>query len=455
MQAAGKVEERVGNFTGARDLYGASLFIEPTAPTLVAYALLELKRPSAASLAPTNDKSNNDNANQTAATTNYNYVKGLFEEALLLDPRHGPTYNAYGTAELRHGTAKGARQIFERGVKANCADAASIYHGYAKMELVLGNVDAARAMLRKGLQEAQLNDVGMDSQHRERAVFLSHTLGTMELNSNRPSEALEVFTAGIERYGNSSQLLLGAALCGAKLGKPEFAARLFERSVLADSKHAQAWQAWGVMEMRAGHIRSARKLFDCGLKTSPRHGALWHAYGKIFPLVVSFMLFSASLTTAYFRPGSYYGSACRRDRESQKVSEVRVSIIGLFDFVPVALRPAPLLSSLFLSGVRKAPRHVPLYQGWASLELRADNVVTAKRLLAKALTLNKHNGAGWLIAATIEKRLGNDGLVGLILRRGIECAPTDAELYRALGEHLLHKGDIGNVSTCSCFCLCC
>lgn len=80
------------------------------------------------------------------------------------------------------------------------------------------------------------------------------------------------------------------------------------------------------------------------------------------------------------------------------------------------------------------------------MELREDNVVAAKRLLARALTLNKHNGPGWLIAANIEQRLGNGGLVGLILRRGIECAPTDAELYRALGEHLVQKGDIENVS---------
>lgn len=72
--------------------------------------------------------------------------------------------------------------------------------------------------------------------------------------------------------------------------------------------------------------------------------------------------------------------------------------------------------------------------------------MAAKRLLAKSLTLNKHNGPGWIIAANIEQRLGNDGLVGLILRRGIECAPTDAELYRALGEHLVQKGDIDNVS---------
>lgn len=100
-----------------------------------------------------------------------------------------------------------------------------------------------------------------------------------------------------------------------------------------------------------------------------------------------------------------------------------------------------------MSGIKKAPRHVPLYQSWASLELREDNVIAAKRLLAKALTLDKRNGSGWLIAANIEKRLGNRGLVGLILRRGIECAPTEAELYRALGEHFVEKGDIQSVST--------
>jgi len=101
------------------------------------------------------------------------------------------------------------------------------------------------------------------------------------------------------------------------------------------------------------------------------------------------------------------------------------------------------ICSLFITGIKRAPKHVALYQGWASLELRQENFVAAKRLLAKALTLDKKNGSGWLLAAEIERRLGNDGLVGLILRRGIECAPNYAELYRALGDHLLHKkGDV-------------
>jgi len=50
---------------------------------------------------------------------------------------------------------------------------------------------------------------------------------------------------------------------------------------MADQAHAQAWQAFGVMEMRAGNFRSAKLLFECGLKNSPTHGALWQAYGKL------------------------------------------------------------------------------------------------------------------------------------------------------------------------------
>ena len=47
-----------------------------------------------------------------------------------------------------------------------------------------------------------------------------------------------------------------------------------------------------------------------------------------------------------------------------------------------------------------------------------------------------------MVAAEIEKKMGNDGLVGLILRRGIECAPLDMELYRALAEYEIGRGKI-------------
>jgi Tfp pilus assembly protein PilF len=365
--AAGKVEERLGNFTGARELYGKSLSIEPSAPTLVAFAMLELRQ---------------------TKPVNYTRIQRFFEEALLLDPRHGPAYNAFGNMELRRGNVEGARQVFERGLQAQCSDVASVYHGLAKLEMSLGNVDLARDILVKGLSQMETKERVMDTFHHDRAMFLAHSLGMLELNSNRAAEAMTVFQDGIARYGNSSQLLLGAALCEVKLGKEDSARHLFEQSVQVDSRHAQAWQAWGVMEMRAGNLTTAKTLFETGIKSAPRHGALWQAYANM-------------------------------EGRTGNVEKARL---------------------LFAAGIKKCPRHVPLYQGWASLELREENLVTAKRLISEALTKDKRQGSGWLVAAQIEERQGNSGLVGLVLRRGIECAPNEAALYCALGDHLVGKG---------------
>lgn len=254
------MEERLGNFTGARELYGKSLSVEPSAPTLVSYVLLELRE---------------------SKPVNYTRIQQFFEEALLLDPRHGPAYNAYGNMELRRGNVDAARQVFDRGVKAQCSDVASVYHGLAKLELSLGNVDEAKNALVEGLNQMETKERVMDTFHHDRAMFLAHSLGMLELNSNRVAEAMTVFQDGIARYGNSSQLLLGAALCEVKLGKEDSARHLFERSVEADTRHAQAWQAWGVMEMRAGNITTAKTLFETGIKSTPKHGALWQAYAHM------------------------------------------------------------------------------------------------------------------------------------------------------------------------------
>ena len=361
----------MANITGARALYEASLSCQPSAPTLVALAMLQLRHPG-------------------QKPSNYTAIKTYFERALLLDPRHGPAYNAYGNMEFRRGNVTEAREIYKRGVRADCTDPASVYHGLAKIELSLGNVDIAREILIHGLQRVEVQDRTMDSSRHERAVFLVHTLGMLELNSNRVVEAHKVFTDGLDRFERCSQLLLGAALCEVKLGSVDKARKLFERAVRADKKHAQAWQAWGVMESRAGNITVAKTLFEAGLKSSPRHGALWHAFG-----VLEGRMGNLQAARTYFE-----------------------------------------------SGLRKCPNHVPLYQGWASIEMKADNLEKAKTLIGEALTRDKAVGSSWLVAAQIEQLQGNDGLVGLILRRGIECAPSEASLYRELGEHLVHKGQI-------------
>lgn len=370
------MEERVGNYTGARKFYSASLLIEPSAPALVACAMLKLRHPE-------------------TKPANLSEVKGLFEEALLLDPRHGSAYNAFGNMELRRGNVNEARRIFNVGVHAHhCRNTGSVYHGLAMLELSLGNVDVAREVLIKGIKEVETREQGMDSAQHQRSAFLDHTLGMLELNSNRAAAAMQTFLTGIEKHGNSSQLLLGAALCEVKLGRDDSARTWFERAVKADEKHAQAWQVWGLMELRAGNFQKAQALFDSGIRSNPNHGALWHA-----------------LATMIVRTGN--------------LATARTT---------------------FSAGVKRCPRHVGLYQGWASLELRDGNYLIAKRLIGEALTRDKTLGPGWLVAAEIEENLGNDGLVSLILRRGIECCTNDAELYYTLGQFYVKRGKIADVS---------
>lgn len=106
---------------------------------------------------------------------------------------------------------------------------------------------------------------------------------------------------------------------------------------------------------------------------------------------------------------------------------------------------------LFAAGVLKCPSHVQLYQAWACLEMRAENIERAKILISEALTRDKSHGSSWLIAAKIEEKLGNRGLVGLILRRGLECSPYDPELYRVSAEFeakggLFHKVRVDSFS---------
>jgi Tfp pilus assembly protein PilF len=331
----------------------------------------------------------------TTPQANFTLVKGLFEEALLLDPRNGPAYNAYGNAEARRGNIEEARSIFERGVQANCSDAASIYHGYGMLEISCGNLEKARGILHQGLESVRQHQdlIFSDLPRRERAKFLSHTLGMLELNSNRPTIALEIFRDGIERCGNSSRLLLGSALCEMRLGKEEAARNLFQRSVLIDKRHAQAWQAWGVMETRAGNFKKASTIFQRGIKNAPGHAALWHGYAAL-------------------------------EVKRGNVMNAR---------------------TLYAAGLKKAQRRqFALFQGWATLELREGNLQAARKLISESLTKNKKNGRGWVIAAQIEEQDGHTGLVSLLLRRGIECNPNDAELYRELGEYLVGQGKIND-----------
>ena len=96
-----------------------------------------------------------------------------------------------------------------------------------------------------------------------------------------------------------------------------------------------------------------------------------------------------------------------------------------------------LWNRLFSEGVKNSPQYVPLYQGWALLEMRDGNYQASRKLITEALTRNKKNGHGWLVAAEIEEAAGNSGLVNLLLRRGIEVREVLVILFRPSTIHFV------------------
>ncbi|KAL3911390.1 MAG: hypothetical protein SGARI_001668 [Bacillariaceae sp.] len=147
------------------------------------------------------------------------------------------------------------------------------------------------------------------------------------------------------------------------------------------------------METRAGNFKKASTIFQRGIKHAFHHAALWHGYATL-------------------------------EAKRGNVMNAR---------------------TLYAAGLKKAKRRqFALFQGWATLELREGNFHAARKLISESLTKNKKNGRGWVIAAQIEEQDGHTGLVSLLLRRGIECNPNDAELYRELGEYLVGQGKIND-----------
>jgi len=308
LQAAGNIEERLGNFEKARELYGASLSIEINVPTLISYGLLELRSPEGGSGGNDSSRDGQEKDKKRGQDPNITMVRKLFNEALLIDPKHGPLYNAYGNLELKEGNTNRAMELYEAGINANCTDASSVYHGLAKLHLKLGDLDTARSVLQRGLA---LFDTGGDGsggsnaiddmknnskggkksekqgqhhsaqQQNENVAFLAHTLAMIELKfNNNPIVAKSVLNQGLYHSPNSPQLLLAMALSESRMNNESAARSWFERSLRSDQCHAQAWQAFGVMEMTHGFFRTAKTLFECGIKNVPGHGALWQAYGK-------------------------------------------------------------------------------------------------------------------------------------------------------------------------------
>jgi tetratricopeptide (TPR) repeat protein len=113
----------------------------------------------------------------------------------------------------------------------------SLYHALGLLELDHGNSTAARIHFRKGIDIAKASR----SLDDDSLPYLMHSLGLLELNENRFEDARGIFTLASSIFPNQSRILLGLANVELKLGNNNDARNYFEKSVIADPYHAQAW----------------------------------------------------------------------------------------------------------------------------------------------------------------------------------------------------------------------
>ena len=111
-------------------------------------------------------------------------IKKYYTSALFVSPRHGALYNAFGSIYEQQNITF-AREIYDRGIAANCTDVIPVYHGYGQLELKAGNAQKAIDVMRQGLIECEKRVRNDDSSR------LFHSLG-MALLSNNEVEGAKV-----------------------------------------------------------------------------------------------------------------------------------------------------------------------------------------------------------------------------------------------------------------------
>ena len=95
---------------------------------LIVYGMLKLCSPEGVDL-------------EEGVGPNTTTMRNLFNEALLIDPKHGTVYNAYGNLEHWQANLERAKQLYKDWIRAYCTDAMSVYHGLAKLNLSMGEVE--------------------------------------------------------------------------------------------------------------------------------------------------------------------------------------------------------------------------------------------------------------------------------------------------------------------------
>eukprot|EP00560_Eucampia_antarctica_P007915 CAMPEP_0197825684 /NCGR_PEP_ID=MMETSP1437-20131217/2728_1 /TAXON_ID=49252 ORGANISM="Eucampia antarctica, Strain CCMP1452" /NCGR_SAMPLE_ID=MMETSP1437 /ASSEMBLY_ACC=CAM_ASM_001096 /LENGTH=769 /DNA_ID=CAMNT_0043425795 /DNA_START=137 /DNA_END=2446 /DNA_ORIENTATION=- len=256
--AWGSLECNAGDIRKARKLFVKALDVDPKC--------------SAAWLQLGVMESNNED---------WDKAQECFETVLTFDRRNSKVLQAYAIMESKRpdGDSRQVIDLFERALAMNSRDA-GVLQAYALYVAKLGDIDGARALLKRGIQ--------VDRKHAP----VWQAWGVLETQFGSAEVARDIFQQGIWASAQSSGGQSGGRRCArlwqawgvleAQEGDHAAARRCFSRALDADSRNVAAITAWTIMEEELGNYKDAKLIFERALKQfaspSDEKMNLWRAY---------------------------------------------------------------------------------------------------------------------------------------------------------------------------------
>lgn len=216
-----------------------------------------------------------------AENQNWKDAQDCFETILRFDQRNSRALQAYALMEIKRpkGSSRKAIDLFERALNANPRDA-GVLQAYALYVVDLGDIDAARKLLRRGTEV------------NKRHAPVWQAWGVLETRHGTADTARDIFQQGIWACAQLSGGQSGGCRCArlwqawgvleARENDPAAARRCFSRALDADGRNVAAFTAWALMEEKLGNLQDARAIFERALSNfaagSDEKVSLWRSY---------------------------------------------------------------------------------------------------------------------------------------------------------------------------------
>jgi len=404
--------KRTGDVINARNLFQESAKANPKhAPTWQAWGVLEKE------------------------FGNYDEARRLFKEATKADPRHAPSWQAWALMEKELGNYDEARRLFKEATKADPKHAPA-WQPWALMEKELGNYDEARRLFKEATkadpknapswQAWALMEKELGNYDEARRLFKEATKADpkhapawqpwalMEKELGNHNEARRLFN----QAPKDAPSWQAWALMEKELRNHNEARRLFKEATKADPRHAPSWQAWALMEKQLGNHNEAHRLFKEATKVNPKHAPSWQAWA-----LMEKQLGNHSEARRLFNQAP-------KDAPSWQAWALMEKELGNHNEA----------RRLFKEATKADPKHAPAWQAWGVLEKEFGNYDEARRLFKEATKADPKHAPAWQPWALMELELGNLGDALDHAQRAVKLQPQDFYPYIARGRVLLASG---------------